>query len=113
MNESDLKSILARNPHLSVGDSRQAPKLEPDSSHAPLGQKKVQRPACERVLIRVESVRKRLIDEDNLCEKYHVDLCRYAGIVADDAPEQTEIQVCQRKAAKGENERVVVEVFLK
>jgi hypothetical protein len=45
-----------------------------------------------------------LLDQDNLCEKYHVDLCRYAGVIPDDSPEQVIIEVNQRKTVKGEAE---------
>lgn len=107
----ELKRILAANPALSIGDPGATPKLEPNPRNAPLGAKEIQGPACERVLVRIESVRTRLIDEDNLCEKYHVDLCRYAGIIADDSPDKVKIQVSQRKAKKGEGEKVVIEIF--
>lgn len=43
--------------------------MERDSRDAPLGKKKVQGSTSQRILVRVTSVRKRLIDEDNLCEK--------------------------------------------
>jgi hypothetical protein len=64
----------------------------------------------ERVLVRVTSVRKRLIDEDNLAEKYHVDCCRYAGLIHGDEPSKTKIEVCQRKAEKGEAEHTILEI---
>ena len=68
----------------------------------------VQGRSCERILVRVTSIRNRLLDEDNLCEKYHVDLCRYAGALPDDTPDKVKIEVCQRKAAKGERERTEI-----
>jgi len=87
-------------------------KLERDSGDAPLEKKKVQRPASQRFLIRVTSIRKRLIDEDNLCEKYAVDLCRYAsgGAFGDEAGE-TKIETTQRKAEKGEEEKVIIQIY--
>ena len=63
-----------------------------------------------RVLVRVTSVRKRLLDEDNLCEKFHVDCCRYAGLIRNDSPGEAKIEVAQRKAAKGEAEKVIIEI---
>lgn len=97
--------FLARN-------TGKAAKLERDSRNAPLEKKKVQRPASQRFLIRVTSVRKRLIDEDNLCEKYAVDLCRYAsgGSFGDEAGE-TKIETTQRKAEKGEEEKVIIKIY--
>ena len=88
-----------------------APKLECHSRHEPLAADEVQEGARGRVLVRVTAVRSRLIDEDNLCEKYHVDLCRYAGALASDEPGKTQIKVTQRKAGKGEAEHVVIEII--
>ena len=89
---------------------RPAPKLEPTPRDEPLAAPQTQGRDRQRFLVRVTSVRKRLLDEDNLCEKYHVDLCRYAGIVPNDSPDKTKIEVSQRKAKKGEEERTVIEV---
>lgn len=61
--------------------------------------------------MRVTSVRKCLLDEDNLCEKYHVDCLRYSGIIPDDSPDKVRIETTQRKAAKGEEEHTLIEVF--
>lgn len=82
--------------------------LESSTGHGALGTQEVQRPSSKRVLVRVTSFRKRLIDEDNLCEKYHVDLCRYAGIISGDAPEQTKIEVYQ---VKSKEEYIKIEVI--
>jgi len=86
-------------------------KLESDSRDAPLGEKKVQGRTGQKFHIRIKSFRKRLIDEDNLCAKYHTDLCRYAGILPDDAPGICKIEVSQVKTAKGETEKTLIEVF--
>lgn len=64
-----------------------------------------------RFLVRITSIRKRLLDEDNLVGKYHTDLLRYAGILPSDAPGEASIQATQRKTAKGEEERTLIEVF--
>jgi hypothetical protein len=64
-----------------------------------------------RFLVRVTSVRKRLLDEDNLVAKYHIDCCRYAGLIPGDDPASASIQVRQRKCAKGEEEHTVVEIW--
>ena len=97
--------------NLDADATPQAAVVERDSSHAPLAAEEVQRPIGARFLVRITSVRKRLLDEDNLCEKYHVDLCRYAGVIPDDAPDKVKIEVSQRKAQKGERESVFLEVM--
>jgi hypothetical protein len=71
----------------------------------------VQKGIGRQLLVRVTSVRKRLLDDDNLAEKYHVDLLRYSGIISGDSPATTRIEVAQQKAGKGEPEEVRIEVF--
>ena len=82
--------------------------VEPDSGHAPLAAETVQRPAGRKFFVRVASFRRRLLDEDNLCEKYHVDLCRYAGAIPDDAPGQVKIEVGQ---VKSKHEEILIEIY--
>lgn len=89
---------------------RQTSAMERDSSDAPLATGQVQEGANGRILIRVTSIRRRLADEDGLCEKYMVDCCRYAGLVLDDAPGICKIETTQRKAAKGEAERTEIAI---
>lgn len=64
-----------------------------------------------KFLVRVTSIRKRLLDEDNLCEKFHVDCLRYAGILPSDAPHTTRIVTTQRACREGEEEKTLIEVF--
>jgi hypothetical protein len=85
-------------------------KLERNSGNGSLAKSEAEKGNSERVLVRVTSVRKRLIDEDNLAEKYHVDCCRYAGLIHGDEPSKTKIEVCQRKAAKDEAEHTIIEI---
>ena len=85
-------------------------KLERNSGDGPLAKSEAEKRNPERVLVRVTSVRKRLIDEDNLAEKYPVDCCRYAGLIHGDSPDQTKIEVCQRKAEKDEAEHTIIEI---
>lgn len=86
-------------------------KLERSSRASTVGQNAAETGHSGRVSVRVTSVRKRLIDEDNLCEKYVVDCCRYAGLIPDDDPGKVKIQVTQRKATKGEAEHTIVEIM--
>ncbi len=88
----------------------EAAELERNIGNGPLAKGEAEKGNPERVLVRVTSVRKRLIDEDNLAEKYYVDCCRYAGLIYADSPDQTKIEVCQRKAAKGEAEHTIIEI---
>ena len=85
--------------------------LERNSCNAPLEKKKIQGRTGASFLVRVTSVRKRLADEDGLCEKYFVDLCRYAGIIFDDAPGVCKIETSQRKVEKSEEEHTLIEIF--
>ena len=85
-------------------------KLERNIGNGPLAKSEAEKGNPERVLVRVTSVRKRLIDEDNLAEKYHIDCCRYAGLIHGDEPSKTKIEVCQRKAEKGEAEHTIIEI---
>jgi hypothetical protein len=92
-------------------DTGAAPVLERHPRDGAVGEIQVQERVSSRVLVRVTSVRKRLLDEDNLCEKYHCDLLRYAGIIVSDAPGQAKIEVCQEKAEPGGEEFTRIEVF--
>jgi hypothetical protein len=76
-----------------------------------VGPTPIQEANHERIIVRCCSVRKRLLDEDNMCEKFIVDALRYCGIIADDRPATTKIEVTQRKCGPGEEEHVIVEIF--
>jgi hypothetical protein len=104
-------SKSTRNLNLPADGAGEDAKLERHPVNATLGKVQVQERTSARFLVRLTSTRKRLIDEDNLCEKYHVDLCRYAGVLPDDDPSQTRIEVRQVKAEKGQDETVEIEVF--
>ena len=97
--------------NLSAGAADEAAKLECSLGNAPLETKEVQRPTGQRFLVRITSHRKRLIDEDNLCEKYVVDLLRYSRVIPDDSPGVCKIEVSQTKVGKGQPEKTVIEVF--
>jgi hypothetical protein len=86
--------------------------LERDPGHGAVAKVPVQKGTRRRFLVRITAIRKRLLDVDNCCEKYHVDLLRYAsgGAFGDD-PSQTQIEVGQIKAGQGEPEEVRIDVF--
>jgi hypothetical protein len=101
------KDFHALNPHLSAG---QPAKLEPAAEGKPLEAAPVKKGNPSRYYVRLVDVRPRLLDEDNLCAKYHVDALRYAGVIPDDRPELCRITTTQRKCAKGEEPHTEIEV---
>ena len=90
---------------------RQAAELEPSAQPRALAAGTIEEKDTKRIFVRIESVRRRLLDEDNLCEKYHVDCCRYAGLLPADSPDKVSIQATQRKAEKGEAEHIKIEII--
>jgi hypothetical protein len=86
-------------------------KLERIAGDGALGEVQTKGRNSGRFLIRVVSIRKRLLDEDNLAEKYHVDCCRYAGVLPKDSPGTAHIEVSQQKADKGAAEEVRIEIY--
>lgn len=91
-------------------DTRTPAVVESDPRIGTLGTSKTEKADHGRFRVRVESVRKRLLDVDNLCEKYAIDCCRYSGLLPSDDPGTTEIQTTQRKAHKGEPEHTVITI---
>ncbi len=91
------------------GDA-QSPELELPIYREPVGQKKGEAGDSGRVCVRVESVRTRLIDPDNLCPKYFVDCLRYAEIIQDDRPEDIELICTQRKIRPGEEAHTMITI---
>lgn len=100
----------ARASRLSAGGSGPVAKLECATINDPLAKASVQEIPTGRILVSVKSVRKRLLDEDNLSCKGHVDLCRYAGIIPCDSPDKVKIEVCQEKAVNGQEEYVEITI---
>lgn len=87
-----------------------APVVERDLRPRPLAAGKAEKGHPRKFLVRVTSFRRRLLDEDNLCEKYHVDCCRYSGLLAEDAPGQARIVTSQEKVSRKEDERTEIEI---
>lgn len=86
------------------------PVLEPNTGAGTLGKGKTQKGNPRKFLVRVKDFRHRLLDEDNLCEKYHVDCLRYAGLLPSDAPGQAKIEVSQEKIGREERPRIEIEI---
>jgi hypothetical protein len=85
-------------------------KLEQDTWHGTLAAQPVEAPAASRVHIRFESVRKRLLDPDNLSEKWTLDCLRYIGAIPGDEPDKITLEVSQRKAEKNEAEHTQITI---
>lgn len=85
--------------------------VERGAKRRTVGPRQAQKVYPERFHVVVTSFRTRLLDEDNLCEKYHIDCLRYAGILPSDAPAVAHIEVCQRKVARRSDERTEIEIW--
>lgn len=85
-------------------------KLECPYVNAPLDAPQVKAPGSGRYVVCVTSVRKRLLDEDNLAEKFHIDALRYAGLISGDSPDKTKILTSQRKCEKDEKEHIEITI---
>jgi hypothetical protein len=96
--------------NLHLGSAGQASELERDTGDGAVAKVQIQTAVSGRFRVVVKTYRRRLLDIDNLCEKYHIDLLRYSGVIPSDAPGVTQIEVCQEKIGSKEPERVVIEV---
>jgi len=86
------------------------PQPERAVRHESLGQEAREESHSGRVSVRVTSYRRRLLDPDNLCPKYFVDACRYAGFIRDDTAEEIEFTVGQVKVKAKEEERTEITI---
>lgn len=75
-----------------------------------LGPRKAKKGDSGVFLVGVKAFRRRLLDEDNLCEKFHVDCCRYAGLLPSDAAGKARITTTQEKVTRDEDERVEITI---
>jgi hypothetical protein len=85
--------------------------LERGFGDGTLGQIQAQAGLGQKFRVVVTSYRKRLLDEDNLCEKYLVDLCRYIGALPKDSPGTATIEVKQEKIQSNEEEKCLIEIY--
>lgn len=118
MARASLKDVIAHfsastrrlNPSLQANGKAPAPIAEPRPQHGPLAESQTQAPDPRKRLVRIKSSRVRLLDEDNLIAKFHIDALRYAGILLGDDPSQARILVWQEKVAKKTEEKTEIEV---
>jgi hypothetical protein len=66
--------------------------------------------ASGRVHFKFVSVRKRLIDPDNVSVKWLLDCCRRIGLVAGDEHDKITLETAQRRANKNEEEHTEVTI---
>lgn len=85
-------------------------KLECRIGNEPLEKNKVEKRDTGRYVISIIAVRKRLLDTDNLCAKFHTDALRYSSIISSDAPDKTTITTTQRKCENGEEEHIIITI---
>ena len=88
----------------------QIAKLERAACNEPLATGKGKKEAFGRVHFKFVSVRKRLIDPDNVSVKWLLDCCRRIGLVAGDEHDKVTIETAQRKAEKSEEEHTIIEI---
>ena len=93
-------------------DPHPLPELERDLSPRPLATNEEQENGAGRVHLRIVSIRKRLLDPDNLSVKWLIDCLRYSSIIRGDEPDKITLQVEQRKCAKGESEATQIFITL-
>ena len=90
--------------------AQKPPLVERAARSRALGKKQTKKTDPRRFFVTVTDVRKRLLDDDNLAEKYHVDCCRYAGLIHSDAGGTTKITTSQRAIGEGEEPHIIIEI---
>lgn len=87
------------------------PKPKRRARHGSLAAGQTQGGYTGRFLVCVTSYRRRLLDEDNLVAKWHIDALRYAGILPSDAPGIAKIEVAQIKVKSKAEERTEISII--
>lgn len=102
------KATIARNADADSQASGPKPQRTVRNESLAKGEGEKENP--DRVRIRIVSLRRRLIDPDNLCPKYHVDCLRYAGFIRNDTADDIVLEVSQRKVESKADECTLIEV---
>lgn len=112
MNQDELKRLYPRaSASFLAANSGQAPAVECHARLEPLAAHEVQEKRATKVLVRIISRRRRLADPDGLCEKYFLDCCRYAGLIAGDTARDISLETRQEKVGSKEPEETVIEIY--
>ena len=96
--------------HAKAHNPRTPAIMERAAGNAALGAGESEKGDSGRIHIRFVSVRKRLLDPDNLSEKWLLDCLRNCGAIEGDEPEKIVLETTQRKVAKGEEEKTEITV---
>lgn len=97
----------------------QASELEQSVVDSLYGQVQVQETITAPIVVSFTHVRKRPLDEDDLCEKYIIDALRRMRdpddplfrIIPGDAAKHIHVRHAQRKPAVGEKEYFIIEIY--
>jgi hypothetical protein len=84
--------------------------LERRDADAPSQTHQAQKINPGRLRVIVKSFRLRLLDEDNLAEKFHVDALRYAQVIPEDSPDKVSIIATQEKVKTETEERTEITI---
>ena len=111
-NEEQLREFLQRSPARRPDHQAevQAPKPQPIVRPEPLGEAPRKSVGEARIRVSVTSRRCRLLDPDNVCPKYVIDLLRYGGVLRDDSPDLIELEIRQEKVRTKEEEETVIHI---
>lgn len=94
-----------------TGHTGEVAKLERPAGEGALAAPQAKEADSERVRIRIISVRKRLLDPDNLSEKWTIDCLRYCRVIRGDEPDKITLETTQRKCEKGEEEHTEILIY--
>ena len=103
-------ALRKQNANHNTNDTGKAAKLERIASNEPLASSEGEKEASGRVHFKFVSVRKRLIDPDNVSVKWLLDCCRRIGLVAGDEHDKITLETAQRRANKNEEEHTEVTI---
>lgn len=78
--------------------------------HEPLGASKGEEENAGRIVVRVVSYRRRLIDPDNLTPKYFIDALRYRCLIPGDSAKDIIYSVRQEKVSEKAQERTEITI---
>ena len=90
----------------------QGSELEPVVRVEPLGAEEAEGNHPKRSVVRITSIRNRLLDPDNLVGgcKYIIDSLTKAKIIKDDTQKDIRLEVYQAKCATRKEEKTIIEV---
>jgi hypothetical protein len=111
MSDELLNLFPNASPDFVARNTRAAPVVERIIGNAALRPAKSQKGTAGRVHIRFVSVRKRLLDPDNISEKWTLDCLRFAGVIQGDEPDKITLETTQRKCGNDEEEKTLIEIF--